>query len=135
MVFFLLTRELTVNRLGTMRLRSGSSLYRCLVMSSPIFGARIPDDLRLRLENYMTETGRSKSELLIEALGKYLDGLDGVTNAAAGVSPVWEQRLAELEERLAAMEEILLEEYIEPQPRCVRQLRPVRTGMMGIQRR
>lgn len=102
-------------------------------MSSPIFGARIPDDLRSRLEDHMTETGRSKSELLIEALGKYLDGLDGAVNVA-GASPVVDRRLAEMEERLGAIEEMLLEEYVEPQPSFVRRLQPVRTGVTGLRR-
>jgi hypothetical protein len=94
-------------------------------MSSPIFGARIPDDLRLRLEGHMAETGRSKSELLIEALGQYLDGLNGQAQTV-GSSPALDRRLAEMEERLGAMEEMLLEEYVpEPQPRYVRRLRPV----------
>lgn len=135
MADFSLTKALTVNDLGTMKVSCRSSLNRCLVMSSPIFGARIPEDLRLRLEAHMTEAGRSKSELLIEALSQYLDGLDGVTSAKAGVAPTAEQRLAELEERLAAIEDILLEEYVEPQPRYVRQLQPVRNRAVGIQRR
>jgi hypothetical protein len=101
-------------------------------MSSPIFGARIPDDLRLRLEGHMAETGRSKSELLIDALGKYLDGLDGKGQAMGG-SPGVDRRLAEMDERLMAIEEMLLEEYVpEPQPRYVRRLRPVRGGVIGL---
>jgi hypothetical protein len=102
-------------------------------MSSPIFGARIPDDLRLRLEGHITETGRSKSELLIDALGKYLDGLDGKVQAA-GSSPVVDRQLAEMDERLAAIEEMLLEEYVETQPRYVKRLRPVRGEVVGLRR-
>ncbi len=75
----------------------------------------------------MTQTDRSKSELLIEALGQYLDGLDG-TAKAAGSSPAVAQQLAEVDERLMAIEEILLEEYMEPEPPYVRRLRPMRTG-------
>jgi predicted DNA-binding protein len=102
-------------------------------MSSPIFGARIPDDLRSRLESHMTQTERSKSELLIEALGQYLDGLDG-TARAVGVAPAVDRQLAEMDERLAAIEEMLLEEYVEPQPRYVKRLRPVRGGVVGLRR-
>jgi hypothetical protein len=102
-------------------------------MSSPIFGARIPDDLRSRLEAHMTETGRSKTELLVEALGLYLDGLAGGPTAAG--SPQVDRRLAEMDERLAAIEEMLLEEYVpEPQPRYVKRLRPVRSEVVGLRR-
>jgi hypothetical protein len=95
-------------------------------MTSPIFGARIPDDLRSRAEAHMVERGRSKTDLLIAALGQYLDGLNGQASAGVGSSPALERRLAEMEERLGAMEEMLLEEYVpEPQPRYVRRLRPV----------
>jgi hypothetical protein len=73
----------------------------------------------------MTQTERSKSELLIEALGQYLDGLDG-TARAVGVAPAVDRQLAEMDKRLAVIEEMLLEEYVpEPQPRYIRQLRPV----------
>jgi hypothetical protein len=73
----------------------------------------------------MTQTERSKSELLIEALGQYLDGLDGKARSV-GVAPAVDRQLAEMDERLAAIEEMLLEEYLpEPQPRYVRRLRPV----------
>jgi hypothetical protein len=80
----------------------------------------------------MVERGRSKSELLIEALGKYLDGLEGKALAGGG-SPGVDRRLAEMDERLMAIEEMLLEEYV-PEPRYVRQLRPVRSGVIGLRR-
>jgi hypothetical protein len=79
----------------------------------------------------MTQTERSKSELLIEALGQYLDGLDGKAQAV-GSFPAVDRQLAEMDERLAAIEEMLLEEYVEPQPQYVRRLRPVRTGVVGL---
>jgi hypothetical protein len=73
----------------------------------------------------MTQTERSKSELLIEALGQYLEGLDGKTRSV-GSTPAVDRQLAEMDERLAAIEEMLLEEYVpEPQPRYVRRLRTV----------
>jgi hypothetical protein len=81
----------------------------------------------------MTQTERSKSELLIEALGQYLDGLDG-TARAVGVAPVVDRQLAEMDERLAAIEEMLLEECVEPQPRFARRLQPLRTGVVGLRR-
>jgi hypothetical protein len=81
----------------------------------------------------MTQTERSKSELLIEALGQYLDGLDGKARAVGG-SPAVDRQLAEMDERLAAIEEMLLEEYVEPQPQYARRLRPVNSGAVGLRR-
>jgi hypothetical protein len=101
--------------------------------SNPIFGARIPTDLRERLEHHMTESGQSKSDLLIEALGRYLDVLDGKLVPLADqpeVSP-FEHRLAAMEERMAILEEMVLEEsnckphYEAPRPRYERRFRPV----------
>jgi hypothetical protein len=107
--------------------------------SNPIFGARIPTDLRERLEQHMTESGQSKSDLLIEALGRYLDVLDGKLVPVGDqleVSPI-EPRLAAMEERMAILEEMVLEEsgygsqYEAPRPHYERRLRPVSARWPG----
>jgi hypothetical protein len=113
-----------------------SPRYATPMSSNPIFGARIPTDLRERLECHMTEVGQSKSDLLIEALGRYLDVLDGklVPVGAQSTPPAMDDRFAAMEERMAVLEEMLLEEaayapqYVEPQPRYERRLRPVAGG-------
>ncbi|NJM47068.1 MAG: hypothetical protein HC860_13650 [Alkalinema sp. RU_4_3] len=101
--------------------------------SNPIFGARIPTDLRERLEANMAISGQSKSDLLIEALGRYLDVLDGklVPLAEQPIASPMEPRLSAIEERMAILEEMVLEEsgyapqYEPPRPRYERRLRPV----------
>jgi hypothetical protein len=101
--------------------------------SNPIFGARIPTDLRERLEGHMTESGQSKSDLLIDALSRYLDVLDGKlvpVGEQPGPSPI-DHRMAAMEERMAILEEMILEEsgyqpqYEIPQPRQQRRLQSV----------
>jgi hypothetical protein len=100
--------------------------------TNPIFGARLPIELRDRLERHMTEAGLSKSALLIEALGQYVDVLDGKSPLVAQPesSPL-EHRFAVMEERMAILEDLLLEEFEsvpqpEPsRPRYERRLRPV----------
>lgn len=104
--------------------------------SNLIFGARIPIELRERLEAHMHESGQSKSDLLIDALGRYLDLLDGKLVPAGELvaSPDLSDRLAAVEERMLVLEEMLLEEtsymqqYQTTQPRYERQLRPVAGG-------
>jgi hypothetical protein len=104
--------------------------------NSPIFGARIPLDLRERLEDHMTISGLSKTSLLVEALGQYLENLDkklvpaGVQSAPSAM----DDRFAAMEERMAILEEMVLEEsgyapqYEAPRPRYERRLRPVADG-------
>jgi hypothetical protein len=67
------------------------------------------------------------------------DGVVGVSTwAAAGgdfvVALGCDQQLTEMDERLTTIEEMLLEEYVEPQPQYLRRLRPVRTGVVGLRR-
>ncbi len=107
--------------------------------SNPIFGARIPIELRERLEAHMHESGQSKSDLLIDALGRYLDLLDGkLVPAGEPVAPSeLGDRLAAVEERMLILEEMLLEEsmHYPPQPRYEQRLRPVPMGVVGSDRR
>lgn len=42
-------------------------------MANPFFSGRIPQNLHDRVEQYINESGKSKTELLINALSKYLD--------------------------------------------------------------
>jgi hypothetical protein len=62
-----------------------------------------------------------------------LDSLDGKARSV-GDSPAVDRQLAEVDEQLAAIEEILLEEYVEPQPLHVTRLRPVHTPVREIPR-
>lgn len=107
--------------------------------SNPIFGARIPVELRERLEARMHESGQSKSDLLIDALGRYLDLLDGkLVPAGEQVTPSdLGERLAAVEERMLILEEMLLEESMSfpPQPQYEQRLRPVPIGIVGNDRR
>jgi hypothetical protein len=42
-------------------------------MPNPFFSARIPENLNKRVEDFIKETGKAKTEILIEALALYLD--------------------------------------------------------------
>ena len=43
------------------------------IMANPFFSGRIPQNLHDRVEQYISESGKSKTELLINALSNYLD--------------------------------------------------------------
>ncbi len=43
------------------------------LMPNPFFSGRIPQNLHDRVEQYISESGKSKTELLINALSSYLD--------------------------------------------------------------
>lgn len=62
---------------------------------NPLLSARIPPDLNEHLEVRSRETGKDKTQLVIEALRAYLN---------APKEPSTEEKLALLEERLAMLE-------------------------------
>jgi len=73
-------------------------------MVNPFFSGRVPEDLNKRIEQHCAETGESKTQLLINALSKYLD-FPVKPPAPANVSP---ERFDQLEERVAELERKLL---------------------------
>jgi hypothetical protein len=100
--------------------------------NSPIFGARIPGDLRARLEDHLETSGLSKTSLLVEALGQYLENLEAKPQGSAPQSNALSQQVAALADRLVALEEMLLEEsqympqYVMPRPRYERRVVAIR---------
>lgn len=84
--------------------------------ANPLIAARVTPDLLNRLEAHINESGKSKSEILTEALVAYLNGFTAngngspVSLASKQSAEIVEERIVELEERLAALEELLLEE-------------------------
>lgn len=72
-------------------------------MPSPFFSGRIPEDLNERIQQHCAETGESKTQVLHNALSKYLDfpikPLITTTISTERFNQL-EQRVAELEKRL-----------------------------------
>ncbi len=64
-------------------------------MSKIQLAVRIPEKLQERLDNYIGQTGATKTEVVINALAEYLDCADTI--------PLTE-RLAEFEKRLSLIE-------------------------------
>ncbi len=64
-------------------------------MSKIQLAVRIPEKLQEKLDNYIDQTGATKTEVVINALGQYLDCNENVP---------FSQRMAEFERRLAALE-------------------------------
>jgi predicted DNA-binding protein len=68
-------------------------------MASIFVGVRIPPELYGKLEVRLTETGDSKSEVMIKALAAYLDYSLEDTSLASKVEAL-EQRVARMEAAL-----------------------------------
>ena len=56
---------------------------------------RIPEKLQEKLDNYIGQTGATKTEVVVNALAEYLDCAENVPLS---------QRMAEFDRRLAALE-------------------------------
>lgn len=72
-------------------------------MASPFFSGRIPQELNDRINQHCTETGESKTQVLLNALSKYLDfpiKPPVTTSVSAERFNQLEQRVAELEKKL-----------------------------------
>ncbi len=64
-------------------------------MSKVQLAVRIPEKLQEKLDNYIGQTGATKTEVVVNALGEYLD--------CAETIPLTE-RLAEFDKRLSLIE-------------------------------
>ena len=64
-------------------------------MSKIQLAVRIPEKLQQKLDNYIGQTGVTKTEVVINALGQYLDCAENVPLT---------QRMAEIERRVAFLE-------------------------------
>lgn len=75
-------------------------------MANPFFSGRIPPDLLERIEQHVSETGESKTQVLINALAAYLNH---PVSRPALVSSPGEERFRALEERLTVLEKLFRE--------------------------
>lgn len=75
-------------------------------MPNPFFSGRIPVDLYERAEQYISETGESKTQVLINALATYLDFPISAQNLAPA-SQVSKEIFSALEERVKILEELI----------------------------
>ena len=64
-------------------------------MSKIQLAVRIPEKLQEKLDNYIGQTGATKTEVVVNALGEYLDCAENI--------PL-NQRIAEVERRVALLE-------------------------------
>ncbi|AFZ15756.1 hypothetical protein Cri9333_5001 (plasmid) [Crinalium epipsammum PCC 9333] len=72
-------------------------------MPSPFFSGRIPEDLNERIQQHCAETGESKTQVLLNALSKYLD-FPIKPPATTGIST---ERFSQLERRVTELEKKL----------------------------
>jgi hypothetical protein len=73
-------------------------------MPNPFFSARIPQDLFEKIEQLITETGESKTQILIKALAAYVNHPVEMQVSSASRSVSLEM-FAALEERVASLEQ------------------------------
>jgi hypothetical protein len=73
-------------------------------MANPFFSGRIPQNLHDRIEEYISESGKSKTELLINALSNYLDFPVEVKQANSSNDELWIV-VKELQERIEKLEQ------------------------------
>jgi hypothetical protein len=73
-------------------------------MANPFFSGRIPQNLHDRVEQYISESGKSKTELLINALSNYLDFPVEVKQTNSSNDELWIV-VKELQERIEKLEQ------------------------------
>ena len=73
-------------------------------MANPFFSGRIPQNLHDRIEEYISESGKSKTELLINALSNYLDFPVEVKQTNSSNDELWIV-VKELQERIEKLEQ------------------------------
>ena len=73
-------------------------------MANPFFSGRIPQSLYDRVEQYINESGKSKTELLINALSNYLDFPVEIKPTNNSNDELW-IFVKELQERIEKLEE------------------------------
>lgn len=70
-------------------------------MANPFFSGRIPQDLYDRIDQYIAETGESKTDVLVKALGAYLNHPVSRPSATPTIS---EERFTALEEQVTSLQ-------------------------------
>lgn len=78
-------------------------------MANPFFSGRIPPELHQRIEEYIKSTGKTKTQLLVEALSAYVGIPLSVDNEA--ITDNYDRRLSDIEERLKALEDNVIISY------------------------
>lgn len=73
-------------------------------MANPFFSGRIPQNLHDKIEEYISESGKSKTELLIDALSNYLDFPVEIKQTNSNNDELWIV-VKELQERIEKLEE------------------------------
>lgn len=73
-------------------------------MANPFFSGRIPQSLYDKIEQYISESGKSKTELLINALSNYLDFPIEVKQTNNSNDELW-IAVKELQERIEKIEQ------------------------------
>lgn len=74
------------------------------LMANPFFSGRIPQNLYDRVEQYISESGKSKTDLLINALSKYLDFPVEIKQTNSSNDELWIV-VKELQERIEKLEQ------------------------------
>ncbi|MEL6470663.1 MAG: hypothetical protein AAFQ74_13115 [Cyanobacteria bacterium J06623_4] len=83
----------------------------------PFISARIPEELRDSLEKQMELTGKSKTDIIVDALRKYLNDKDAVFAGDSAVA--LEKRLDKFEthisERIDTLQKDVIAAFVEPE--------------------
>lgn len=74
------------------------------LMANPFFSGRIPQKLYDKVEQYISESGKSKTELLVNALSNYLDFPVEAKQTNNGNDELW-IAIKELQERIEKLEQ------------------------------
>jgi hypothetical protein len=81
-------------------------------MANPFFSGRIPQSLYDKVEQYISESGKSKTELLISALSSYLDfPVEAKETNNSSNEELW-IAVKELQKRLEALEQGSIKENV-----------------------
>lgn len=76
--------------------------------NKPFISARIPEDLQKKLESYVEETERSKTDIIVDALEAYFDVGSKLEKKNSGI----EKRLESLENHLSKRFEALEQQIV-----------------------
>ncbi len=74
------------------------AIFRVSLMNTVQLGVRIPSNLNERLTSFISETGMSKTELVINALASYLGCAEEITLT---------ERMASIEAKVAMLEAVV----------------------------
>jgi hypothetical protein len=80
-------------------------------MANPFFSGRIPQNLHNKVEEYLKESGKAKTDLLIEALGAYLNFPVEIKKTINDSEELW-KAIEELQEKVEKLEKESIQNFV-----------------------